>query len=255
MKPFLRSIRLRHYYSHFPDLQRVHSIEESPSVAPAPYSNHCIRCISCRGFNDSSTALVFPSGTYLFDGRTIAAEVRGYGMDECPNDDSSHETTPFSSTSFHHHRRLMKLRNSNACTAILQCVKPRRRHRETFVESRKTQRFVPSIRSQRYLSTPGLCSTSIFSSIAPPCFPMVHDALERLSSRYSANLGKTRRVCIPQKCLGVNLVFALGNSATWPHFPSRHLHSTIYSQLRPAQTARIYSIKLVISSKFRSIFR
>ena len=126
----MRSTRLRYYYSYFPDLQRVHSIKDSLSVAPALYFNRCVRFISCRGLNDSSTALVFPSGTYLLDGCTVAGEARGYGTDEYSNDDSFHETT---STSLHRHRRLMKLRNSNACTASLRCLKGRRRHRETFV--------------------------------------------------------------------------------------------------------------------------
>ena len=52
-------------------------------------------------------------------------------MAEYPNHDSSHETVPFSLTSLHHHRGLMKLRNSNDCTATLRCVKPRRRHRDS----------------------------------------------------------------------------------------------------------------------------
>ena len=52
-------------------------------------------------------------------------------MAEYPNHDSSHETVPFSLTSLHHHRGLMKLRNSNDCTATFRCVKPRRRHRDS----------------------------------------------------------------------------------------------------------------------------
>ena len=219
----MQSTRLRHYYSYFPDLQRVHSISDSLSVAPALYFNRCVRFISCRGLNDSSTALVFPSGTYLLDGCTVAGEARGYGTDEYSNDDSFHETT---TTSLHRHRRLMKLRNSNACTATLRCLKRRRRHRETFVGTMEAGNHRDSY--------PLFTLNAIYQHLDPAQLKFSRRSLHRVF-RWSMTLWRaepwqTRRVCIPQKCLEVDLEFALRNSVTWPHFPSRHLHSTVYSQ-------------------------
>ena len=123
--PFMRSTRLRHYHPYFPICKASTALRNHYPT----YFNQCVRFISYRGFNDSSSALVF--GTYLLDGHTVAGDTRRYGMVEYLNHDSSHETMPFSLTSLHHHRRLMKPRNSNACTATFRCVKPRRRHRDS----------------------------------------------------------------------------------------------------------------------------
>ncbi|EDR01851.1 uncharacterized protein LACBIDRAFT_332892 [Laccaria bicolor S238N-H82] len=76
-------------------------------LSPAPRGVDVLpmHSLSLPPLNNSSTALAFPSGTYLLDGRTVAGEAHGLGTY-----DNSHEITPFLWTSLH--QEMMERRNS-----------------------------------------------------------------------------------------------------------------------------------------------